>query len=660
MGLQADSQGFLIGDPIDLGRMPGYLRDIKSDVAEIRKAIVGGGPNSTRQRAASSTPTNLPNRDSRGKFVPKANVATPTGARKGEAAIQALAESLGASQGAQKRIAETMRSASKKAAATTSRDSSGRFTSNGDGGSSDGSGKSSNSAIAALANRLSALSGVGTGIEEVDPTVKAFQEVAEPMRRGLEFFGVGKDDKQTSWLRKIFSKLNIFHRESSVYDKASTKVLKSIDEKSGLGGGDGDSFSGGAAGSLIGRLVPWLIGGLATAGAGIASVVGGAFTTAIAAIFSPIGALVAAAGVAAWGIFTEDGRKFFSDLGGKMAEGWNKFTDFLVESSPKTMEFLKNTGEQLGAAVDGVKATASKAFAVVAEQAKDAGSYLVKSSPVTMAALDEAGSYVKGKFDALKAALGFGGGEITGLTDSQSRALAAETQRTESQGNQRAENKYGYIGKYQFGADALADTGLVDLDRLKAAKKASGKGWYQGGQTAFLNDAENWKIAGGKEAYLSDAALQDKAFNDYTSRNIEAGFRSGALSKNADPARIAAYAKAAHLKGTGGANKLFLRGIDTADANNTATSTYAKHGSNAINTLAPLVAQAQARTISAPSVPLVKMPSAGPIADAPQVVQPLGSGSDNRGTTINLPSQDVGRDLSDRGIAHIVTGGLSG
>ncbi|MBD9356804.1 hypothetical protein [Methylomonas albis] len=570
-----------------------------------------------------------------------------------------MAESLGASQGAQKRNADTMRSAAKKAATTTSRDSAGRFTGNDDTGSN-GRGKSSDSALSALASRLTALSGIGAGIEDADPTVKAFQEVAEPMRRGLEFFGVGKDDKQTGWLRKIFSKLNIFHKESSVYDKASTKVLKSIDEKSGLGGGEGDSFSGGAAGSIIGRLVPWLLGGLATAGTAIATVAGGALSTAIAAIFSPVGALVAAAGVAAWGVFTEDGRKFFSGLGGKMADSWNRFTDFLVESSPKTMEFLKNTGEQLGAAVDGVKATANKAVSVVAEQAKDAGNYLVKSSPVTMAALDKAGSYLKGKFDVLKAALGFGGGEITGLTDAQSRALAAETQRTESNGNPRAENKFGYIGKYQFGADALADGGLVDLDRLKAAKKASGKGWYQGGQTAFLNDAGNWKIAGGKEAFLSDSALQDKAFNDYTSRNIEAGFRSGALSKNADPARIAAYAKAAHLKGTGGANKLFLSGVDGVDANGTSASVYASHGSKAINTLAPLVAQAQARTVSAPSVPVVKMPSAGPIADAPQVVQPLGSGSDNRGTTINLPSQDVGRDLPHRGIAHIVTGGLSG
>jgi hypothetical protein len=146
-----------------------------------------------------------------------------------------------------------------------------------------------------------------------------------------------------------------------------------------------------------------------------------------------------------------------------------------------------------------------------------------------------------------------------------------------------AENKYGYLGKYQFGAEALADQGMVDKDKLKAAKAQYGKGWYAGGQTAFLNDASNWKIQGGKAAFMSDEGLQDQAMSQFTAKNINAGFKSGALNDQSTPEQIAGYAKAAHLKGTGGANNYFLRGIDSADANGTKVSTYAAQAAAAVN-----------------------------------------------------------------------------
>ncbi|OAI11909.1 hypothetical protein A1507_19575 [Methylomonas koyamae] len=453
------------------------------------------------------------------------------------------------------------------------------------------------------------------------------------MRRGFEFF---QGDKQTSWLKKIFSKLSVFQKEESVYSKASTKTLKNIEGKTEIQGEDG-SFSGGATGSILGRAIPWALGGLAAAGSAVA----GAFAAAISAIFSPIGVAVAAAGVAAWGIFTDDGRKFFADLGGKMAEGWSKFTDFLIESSPKTMEFLKKAGDKAGAAIDSVKGAAGKATSFVAEQAKDVGNYLVKSSPKTMAAIEKVKSF--GADAISKAANAFQGNTPSDLTTAQFAALAADTRRTESGGKTAAENKYGYVGSYQFGAAALADAGLVDPAKLKAAWKG---GRFD--QKAFLADPANWLLAGGKDAFLADQALQDQTYSKYAGQLQKAGLRSGALSAGSTPEQIAAYLKAAHLVGAGGANDYFISGRDRADANGTLASRYAKQGALAV------------AGVSAPPVGLMPKALTIPqIAEAPKVIEPLGS-PEAKAFTVNLPSQDVGQNLSDRRIAHIASGGIGG
>jgi len=53
------------------------------------------------------------------------------------------------------------------------------------------------------------------------------------------------------------------------------------------------------------------------------------------------------------------------------------------------------------------------------------------------------------------------------------------------------------------------------------------------------------------------------------------------------------------------------------------------------------------------------MPKPQAIAEAPQVMMPMGGESSRRNWSISIDRGDVGRDLSDRTLAHIVTGGLS-
>jgi hypothetical protein len=62
-------------------------------------------------------------------------------------------------------------------------------------------------------------------------------------------------------------------------------------------------------------------------------------------------------------------------------------------------------------------------------------------------------------------------------------------------------------------------------------------------------------------------------------------------------------------------------------------------------------------SVSAPAVP--SMPSFPPVPEAPPTVEPLASNGSNRPVQVAMQSPDAGQDLRDRGIAHIVTGGLS-
>ncbi|MGZ8921897.1 MAG: hypothetical protein ACXW0M_00920, partial [Methylosarcina sp.] len=67
---------------------------------------------------------------------------------------------------------------------------------------------------------------------------------------------------------------------------------------------------------------------------------------------------------------------------------------------------------------------------------------------------------------------------------------------------------------------------------------------------------------------------------------------------------------------------------------------------------------AQIASVSMPSPKVPSMPMPAPVADAPEIREPLGSGFDDRYVSLNIPQGEVGQSLSDRSIAHIVTGGI--
>lgn len=132
----------------------------------------------------------------------------------------------------------------------------------------------------------------------------------------------------------------------------------------------------------------------------------------------------------------------------------------------------------------------------------------------------------------------------------------------ESRGDYKAVNTLGYLGKYQFGAMALQDMGLVK-------KGTSLKG---------LDNPSNWNIEGGKQAFLNNAQLQEDTMLRYTKQNFKTLNRIGVINKDSSPQEIAGYLAASHLLGPGGAKQL-SQGKSGTDAYGTSSASYFKIGS---------------------------------------------------------------------------------
>ena len=177
----------------------------------------------------------------------------------------------------------------------------------------------------------------------------------------------------------------------------------------------------------------------------------------------------------------------------------------------------------------------------------------------------------------------FHGGTIKGFTPEQTLAFANRVMFRENKpGKTDTVNKWGYTGKYQFGASALAETGFIDKKKLKQASKGVRNGSNARAHKAFLADKSNWLI-GDWEQYKNSHEMQDISFRKLTESNI----KYGRSVHKGDVKRMMGFAMAAHLKGAGNAKKWYLSGINSKDGNGTRTSDYAEFGEGALKWVYP-------------------------------------------------------------------------
>jgi hypothetical protein len=152
-------------------------------------------------------------------------------------------------------------------------------------------------------------------------------------------------------------------------------------------------------------------------------------------------------------------------------------------------------------------------------------------------------------------------GSINGMSRDATEEYANILGKRESGNRYGIRNSYGFSGRWQMGAAALADTGYVQ----------------KGTKNRGLSDDSVWTGKNGigslKEFLANKDGIQDRQFIEYTNRNRRALERLGVLKEGMTPAQQAGWLAAAHLKGPGGAAAL-ARGNDNVDANGTAASSY--------------------------------------------------------------------------------------
>jgi len=155
----------------------------------------------------------------------------------------------------------------------------------------------------------------------------------------------------------------------------------------------------------------------------------------------------------------------------------------------------------------------------------------------------------------------YNGKNIDGLSERATKQYASILGNRESGNRYGTTNPYGYVGRWQMGADALAENGYVK----------------RGTTNAGLNDPSKWIGKGDVHSVAEFKAnknnVQDTEFGEYTNRHYAQLKAAGVIRDGMKPADVAGWLAAAHLKGVGGAEAL-ARGRDNVDANGTSASSY--------------------------------------------------------------------------------------
>lgn len=128
--------------------------------------------------------------------------------------------------------------------------------------------------------------------------------------------------------------------------------------------------------------------------------------------------------------------------------------------------------------------------------------------------------------------------------DPAERLLSALRERESSNNYQNMKNPYGYVGAYQFGAQALEQVGL-----LKPGASRQGN--------VALQNPNNWTVPGGLQTFLSDPKLQDDAARNLIESNRDTLKQAGVIKDNTPESTQNGLLAAAHLGGASAAIKLF-------------------------------------------------------------------------------------------------------
>ena len=172
-------------------------------------------------------------------------------------------------------------------------------------------------------------------------------------------------------------------------------------------------------------------------------------------------------------------------------------------------------------------------------------------------------------------------GTVGNLSKDQMTAYLAQIGKSESGGDYTAVNRLGYVGKYQFGYQALIDGGYVKSNVTSLGQLDNPNSWT--GKDGITD----------KSAWLNNPSVQETAMMSYTQRNYSTMVRIGAVTADMPPEDVGGMLATSHLLGAGGANS-WRKGQGGSDAFGTTGDQYFQKGKFAVAVLAPQVPAVQA------------------------------------------------------------------
>lgn len=657
--IKSDNQGFLIGEPLDLNRTFELWSDIRNDMRAIRLALNG---------KSVASPGRVMSRKNAGdsEKIPQQPAAIPQ--RRNESIKPSTASNQKSVMAALKPSATpgNVRSSAAKVNQSAERDTkTGRFTKNNGGGSSplfgndsaagsndryvNSSSPSEDSAVRIAAGKIAnAVSSASSGMEETDPAIKAFSEVAQPMARGYEILtaGTGREQKDTfRWFRKIFGELRLFRRDETVFNKAANRSLKNIEDNPA--GGDP---SGGDSSWLRRYVLPMLAVALPFVMAGVSGaggVIGKAWDSTVTDFKT-----VATKIINSWDSTTDKFNNVLGSIGSKIESFWNIFTGFAKDKLgvdiPKAIKPITDKVSSITSttkrAYDVAKAGAGSALESVTLKGYrhkamfdgiKGGDDLAKHGTYTDF---EANRIRTLKKSAANTSANIPGGmsqEIQDKISAQAKkygldpVMMQKIAAMESGGNPNAISKTGALGLYQFTGQTASGVGIknrFDVDQnIEGGMKLTAQNMAMLKKSGLPVTAENiymmhqlgpsaaQEIIRGSEGGKSKADLSS---NTQRSMNLNYGANSRTASEYIDTNRVALDKRYAATVGN--------------------------------------VQTAHAHVPESPRMPAPQLP-----ADEPSIVEPLASTGSRNQNIVASAQPEVGQDVKDRRIAHIVTGGLS-
>lgn len=713
--IKYDEQGFPVGELLKSGKdlaaeleqQSALLRNIRTDVRNIARAV---GVQVSQSRRSSSTAAAAATSQ---REASRRKAATPAG-RAGSARTAAL---FAATPGGRERAVRDARTARTATTATpTGRDAKGRFTA-GSNRKPDAPDANRTPMLGATLSRLSdgigRLSATVSGAENVDANLAAASEVKQvlsPIGRGFSFlFGRNSERKKERWFTRLWKAVNapLWAKKGSGAPGGAAAAGDSAFSLGGVLGMLSRFFPAAAIGSMI-AAVPGLLAGLFMRVLGPIAAVWGAFHVG-KFVGGKIYEWLESSGLLTKAFDAFDSLKEtvastwntavagFDRLVGEMKGKWDSAVAAITAIPEKlgtwvtgldaAMRNLPVIGEAYAKAVDGLKSTVENARRGVEEgrrgdttapaktvaQAigRDVGQAAQKASEVGSAV----GNTLRGT--ALSRWIGGAKDDLVGAAGRAGvdAGLLAQIAHFESKFDPAA--KAGSSSAHGYG-QFLDSTWTDMLNRHGAKYGVAGAGSLTSDQAAALRSdpklqaamlAEFTKenIVKGRKFGGSNDAANVYAFHnlgDGDAKRLLAGIGSGASVRDAllaggqDPKRIEAVIKNnSGLYGDGNisAAEAYRRmGMQMAAGNRFALE--ARQAAAARNVTPVVTAGAMPR----PQAANVPSPVPAQIPPAPEYKEPphqLNSRAEPKVIVVPVAAEP-GQNVSDRALAHVVTGGL--